>query len=341
MSNIPRESHILGLAGTIPYLATSVSTLFLAWDLSAQLPTGNALLDTVFVNHDTARYLLSVIEPLQLGYGAVIISFLGAIHWVSVSFFSDLGLSNSNLFLLVQGLEYAEKSPSLNRTRFRYGMGVAASVIAWPTLLLSIEYGLTAQFMAFVALYFADSRASHRGWAPYWYAQYRFLLTAMVGLAIFVSLVGRSEIEKSERLSKGYLKSSLNRPGLADKETNWVKLEAEEKKKIKKEKEEKERKAKREEQKKKQDERAEKAGGTSTKGNKDKDEPKEDEKSEKQSKDEGEGDDGEQKEEDEQNGGEEEGEKGGNKGEDKEGGEKQAEAKAKGDSKDGKESKRK
>lgn len=61
-----------------------MSTLYLAWDLSTKLPTGNAILDTLYVNHDTARYLLSLIEPLQLGYGAVIISFLGAIHWVSV-----------------------------------------------------------------------------------------------------------------------------------------------------------------------------------------------------------------------------------------------------------------
>ena len=37
------------------------------------------------MNHDTAQYLLSVIEPLQLGYGAIIISFLGAIHWVCLS----------------------------------------------------------------------------------------------------------------------------------------------------------------------------------------------------------------------------------------------------------------
>lgn len=70
--------------GTIPYFATSLSTLFLGWDLTKELPTGNALYDWVFVNHDTARWLLEVIEPLQLGYGAIIISFLGAIHWVSV-----------------------------------------------------------------------------------------------------------------------------------------------------------------------------------------------------------------------------------------------------------------
>lgn len=85
LSRVPRESHILGLAGTLPYLATSLSTVFLAWDLNKELPTGNAFYDAIFVNHETAQYLLSVIEPLQLGYGAVIISFLGAIHWVGMN----------------------------------------------------------------------------------------------------------------------------------------------------------------------------------------------------------------------------------------------------------------
>ena len=172
-------------------------------------------------------------------------------------------------------------------------MGVAASIAAWPTLLLSIEYGLTAQFMAFVALYFADSRAASRGWAPRWYGQYRFLLTAMVGLAIFVSLVGRSQIEKSERLSEGYLSSSFNRTGIADTTTNWAKLEEEEKKRIKKEEAAKERKAKQEEQKKKQEEKAKQAGGNGGKKEevKDeggaKDEKKEKDESEDKGKDEG------------------------------------------------------
>jgi hypothetical protein len=63
-------------------MATSLSTVFLAWDLGKELPTGNSLYDAVFINHDTAQRLLDLLQPIQLGYGAVIISFLGAIHWV-------------------------------------------------------------------------------------------------------------------------------------------------------------------------------------------------------------------------------------------------------------------
>lgn len=227
--SVPRESHILGLAGTLPYMGTSLSTVFLAWDLNKEWPTGNAFYDTIFVDHETAKYLLSIIEPLQLGYGAVIISFLGAIHW---------------------GLEYAEKEPLRERTRFRYGMGLAASIIAWPTLFLPVEYALTTQFMAFVALYFADSRAATRGWAPQWYGTYRFLLTAMVGLAIFISLVGRAKIGQGDSLSGHGLSDNFSRSGIADTKTNWTKLEEEEKERVKREK----KKKAKEEEKKKQEE---------------------------------------------------------------------------------------
>jgi hypothetical protein len=82
LKQVPREAQILGLAGTIPYAATSFSTIFLAWDLGKALPTGNMLYDAVFVNHETAKWALDLLQPIQLGYGAVIISFLGAIHWV-------------------------------------------------------------------------------------------------------------------------------------------------------------------------------------------------------------------------------------------------------------------
>ncbi|KAF4436844.1 Halomucin [Fusarium acutatum] len=232
-TDVPRESSILGLAGTLPYLGTSLSTVFLAWDLNKPIPTGNSFYDAIMIDHETAKYLLSVIEPLQLGYGAVIISFLGAIHW---------------------GLEYAEKQPLRERTRFRYGMGLASSIVAWPTLMLPVEYALTSQFMAFVALYFADSRAATKGWAPRWYGSYRFLLTAMVGFAIFISLIGRAKIKQGDAITAKGLSDNFARSGIADHSTNWEKLEAEEKARRRKQKEEEEKKAKEAEKKKKKEE---------------------------------------------------------------------------------------
>jgi hypothetical protein len=84
---------------------------------------------------------------------------------------------------------------------------VAAPAVAWPTMLMPVEYALITQFAAFTFLYFADARATVRGWAPPWYSTYRFVLTFVVGASIVVSLIGREQIA-----FKGG-----NMPGVADR----------------------------------------------------------------------------------------------------------------------------
>ena len=73
-------------------------------------------------------------------------------------------------------------------------MGILATAVAWPTLLLPAEVGLIAQFCAFTFLYYNDARAGARGWAPSWYGTYRFVLTFIVGASIVASLIGRGQI---------------------------------------------------------------------------------------------------------------------------------------------------
>jgi Protein of unknown function (DUF3429) len=76
----------------------------------------------------------------------------------------------------------------------RYAIGVVATAVAWPTLLLSAEMGLITQFLAFTFLYYADARATTRGWCPPWYSVYRFVLTFVVGASIVFSLIGRGQV---------------------------------------------------------------------------------------------------------------------------------------------------
>jgi hypothetical protein len=76
LSEVPREAYYMGLAGTIPYLATSLTTVFCAWEINHSTAGYGYLLD-----EKNATQLLHFIEPLQIGYGASILSFLGAIHW--------------------------------------------------------------------------------------------------------------------------------------------------------------------------------------------------------------------------------------------------------------------
>ncbi|KAF7518906.1 hypothetical protein G7054_g13284 [Neopestalotiopsis clavispora] len=241
LSTVPKESYVLGLAGTIPYLATSCSNLYLSWALNTDWPTSSNFLNSILMNHDNARYWLSVIEPLQMGYGAVIISFLGAIHW---------------------GLEYAEKKPSYPRTQFRYGLGVLASVVAWPTLFMPWQFAMTSQFAAFVGLYLADSRATVRGWAPYWYGTYRFVLTAIVGAAIMLSLIGRAKIGDTAPRLSGLGEKFHQTHGEEAYNSKWAAAESEERQRRKKQEEEEEKRKKEEEAKKKKEEKSKKSKDT-------------------------------------------------------------------------------
>jgi len=77
LRDVPRELLYFGLAGLIPYVATSSATLFLAWDVKNLHKHGAG----VIFDEAHAQALLDFLEPLQVGYGAIIISFLGAIHW--------------------------------------------------------------------------------------------------------------------------------------------------------------------------------------------------------------------------------------------------------------------
>ncbi|KAH8670317.1 hypothetical protein BGZ60DRAFT_469659 [Tricladium varicosporioides] len=211
LGEVPKESLYIGAAGVLPYAATSLSSLYLAYDINHAHATGGA---GYLFSPDTARQLLEIITPIQIGYGAVIISFLGAIHW---------------------GLEYAGYGGHHSYRRYMYG--VIAPAIAWPTIFMPVEYALITQFLTFNFLYFADARATVRGWFPPWYSTYRFVLTFFVGASIVMTLVGRGQIVKSDSTLKNpaeYLKQ--------DRDAQWEALEYEEKERratiVKKEEEE-------------------------------------------------------------------------------------------------------
>ncbi|KAG4429502.1 hypothetical protein IFR05_015014 [Cadophora sp. M221] len=197
LSEVPKESLYIGAAGVLPYAATSLSTVFLAYDINHAHSTGAGYL----FSPETAHQLLDMVTPIQIGYGAVIISFLGAIHW---------------------GMEYSGFGGYHSYRRYMYG--VIAPAVAWPTIFMPVEYALITQFLAFNFLYFADARATARGWFPAWYSIYRFVLTFFVGASIVVSLVGRGKIITADHTLKSpvdYVK--------ADRDAQWAALEREEK----------------------------------------------------------------------------------------------------------------
>jgi hypothetical protein len=89
---------------------------------------------------------------------------------------------------------------------------------------MPVEYALITQFLAFNFLYFADARATVRGWFPEWYSVYRFVLTFFVGASIVVSLIGRGQIVNADRTLRNpvdYVKK--------DRDSQWEAFEREEK----------------------------------------------------------------------------------------------------------------
>ncbi|KAK7518667.1 uncharacterized protein IWZ02DRAFT_376398 [Phyllosticta citriasiana] len=196
LKDVPHQAYVLGMAGVLPYLATSLSTVYCAYEINHGAD-GSAI---NLLSPANAELFLHMLEPLQVGYGAVIISFLGAIHW---------------------GLEWAGFGG--HQGYRRYAIGVFAPAVAWPTILLPVEYALITQFVAFNFLYYADARATVRGWTPAWYTTYRFVLTFIVGASIVVSLIGRGQIVEKV----GKLPNPVDRV-LQLKETAEAALEKEE-----------------------------------------------------------------------------------------------------------------
>ncbi|CCU75519.1 putative fungal protein [Blumeria hordei DH14] len=164
LKDIPKESLNIGAAGVIPFAATSGSTSYLAWETHHVGTTDSGFLFST----ETAQYLLEAMSTIQIGYGALIISCLGAIHL---------------------GFEYAEYGGRQGYRRLIYG--VIAPLLALPTLLMPVEAALISQFLALNFMYFTDFRATVRGWFPPWYSIYRFFLTFCAGSSIVLSLIFR------------------------------------------------------------------------------------------------------------------------------------------------------
>ena len=68
LEDVPPQAFYMGLAGVLPYMATSLSTVYCAWEINHASETGTGL----FLDEKSAEALLHIIEPIQVGYGAVV-----------------------------------------------------------------------------------------------------------------------------------------------------------------------------------------------------------------------------------------------------------------------------
>ncbi|KAI0820236.1 hypothetical protein BC628DRAFT_1398767 [Trametes gibbosa] len=161
---VPQPYVIFGLAGALPYLGATSATVYLARQagIAAQGLVPN-------MDPGVAITILDQALNVQVTYGAVLLSFLGALHW---------------------GFEFAGYGGHKYYSRLL--LGAAPVVFAWSTLALEPTLALITQWIGFTGLWWADLRATGAGWAPKWYSQYRFYLSILVGSCIIGSLAATS-----------------------------------------------------------------------------------------------------------------------------------------------------
>lgn len=141
-ARIPASALVLGLAGLIPFILCAAASLLTEGLLQAQ-----------------AWYALTA-------YGAVILSFLGGVHW---------GLAIKT--------EAAPKPAALTP---RLIISVIPSLIGWTALLMPTVPGLIALALGFAAMLWTDLRATRDGLAPQWYSRLRWPLSIIVVLCLLI-----------------------------------------------------------------------------------------------------------------------------------------------------------
>lgn len=145
-SDVSHLPVILGLSGLLPFVAASLAVWWapLSWQASAI---------TAF-----------------LSYSAVILSFLGGIHW---------------------GLAMGRDAPATPAFRVRVLLSMAPSLIAWPALLWGGAPGAILLMLGFMAVRGYEASAPGVAGLPGWYRRLRNVLTAVVvacHLAVILSL---------------------------------------------------------------------------------------------------------------------------------------------------------
>ncbi len=147
---LPALATLLGLAGLLPFLACGFGAVWILQPVNA------------------TRMLAGLVT-----YGAVILSFLGAVHWGAV-LEDEVGLAD----------------------RPRLALGILPALIGWVALLVFLEDQpeialaiLTAGFLAVIAV---EQRAARAALIPRAYLILRWVLTVVVVLTLLAVLVIRA-----------------------------------------------------------------------------------------------------------------------------------------------------
>jgi hypothetical protein len=151
VKQIPTPALVLGTAGLIPFWYGAAAV----W-LPALRPYPYHSMDAAFA---------------VIGYGAVILTFLGAMHW--------------GVILRGSKAESGEEA-----TWARLGFSVAPSIVAWVATLMNPLYALLMLIVAHGVVALADLQTARRGEFPVWYGRLRKYLSILAILAMVTALLG-------------------------------------------------------------------------------------------------------------------------------------------------------
>ena len=147
-NGVPALPLWLGVSGLVPFLVAAGLSF-----LSAP------------INPATAVYAL-------IAYGAVILSFLGGVHWgVALTRGQTSGPSGQTVW---------------------YMISVGPSLVAWLALLLAPVPGLLVLAVSFLAMIMVDVHAARVEQVPAWYSSLRVRLSAVVILSLLVTAWAQS-----------------------------------------------------------------------------------------------------------------------------------------------------
>ena len=145
---------LLGLGGLVPFLACGLGSVTAGGAVPAD------------------RALLALVE-----YAAIILSFLGAVHW-------GLALAGSGG---VAGQDRTERA--------RLALGVLPALVGWASLLVSVAaapaIALALLIAGFLATTAVEARAAADGLVPAGYMRLRWGLTLVVVLVLALVLLSR------------------------------------------------------------------------------------------------------------------------------------------------------
>ncbi len=154
-----------GRSGNVDGMKRSLPLFALLLGIAGLVPFAGCGLLAVAPNGDRAAFAL-------VAYGAVILAFLGGVHW-----------------------GFALEDPVGRGERGRLILGVLPSLAGWVALLLSAafntEAGLGLLIVGFAGTMIVENRAAKAGLVPSGYLTLRYALTAGVGVVLVLALLLR------------------------------------------------------------------------------------------------------------------------------------------------------